>query len=97
MRIGGNGVPKKISDLFEVYRKRLRAPQGSVIDAATEVISDVLGVPMKREYLAYDPKSRILRVNASGPLKSEVSLRREEILNHLKGRLGTKSAPLTIL
>jgi hypothetical protein len=91
------GAPVKISNLFEVYKKRLRAPQKSVVAAATEVVEDVLGIILKENVCEYSPSSRILRINASGPLKSEIFLHKEEILTHLKGRLGDTSAPTQIL
>lgn len=97
MRRVGKGAPTRISDLFEVYRKRLRAPQGSVIDAAVEVIHDVLGVVIDKKHLSYTPHSRTLTIKASGMLKTEVNLKKGEILTHLKGRLGPQNAPTTIL
>ena len=89
--------PVKVSDLFEVYRKRLRAPQKSVIEASVEVIHDVLGVTINSESLLYSAQSRTLTVHARGPLKSEITLHKEDILNHLRGRLGPRSAPTTLL
>jgi hypothetical protein len=97
MRIRKDGPPTKISDLFEVYKKRLRAPQGSVIAATVEVIHDVLGITIETRFFAYTPTTHVLHIKAPGPIKSEIMLRKEEILNHLKGRLGEKSAPTQIL
>ncbi len=95
-RVGKN-APTKIRDLFEVYKKRLRAPQSSVIEAAIEVIHDVLGVEVDKKHLSYAPHSRTLTIKASGMLKTEVNLKKSEILTHLKGRLGPQSAPKSIL
>lgn len=97
MKRVGKSAPTKIGDLFEVYRKRFRAPQGSVIDATVEVIHDVLGIDIDKKNLSYTPHSRTLIIKASGMLKTEVNLKKTEILTHLKGRLGTASAPKTIL
>ncbi len=97
MRMRGDRPPTNIKDLFEVYKTRFRAPQGSVITAAKEVIHDLLGFQVENRLLAYTPQSRILQIRAPGPLKSEILLHKEEILTHLKGRLGAKSAPLQIL
>ncbi len=93
----GDGAPRKISDLFAVYRKRLRAPQGSVIGAACEVIEDLTGIVVRKEACTYSPHGRILRIAIPGPKKSEIMMRREEILTHLKGRLGQEGAPTQIL
>jgi hypothetical protein len=97
MRGRHEGPPKKLSDLFEVYRKRLRAPQGSVVDAAIEVIHDVIGVTLKKSEVTYTPRTRTLTLRTSGMVKSEVHLKKEEILAHLKGRLGPSNAPESIL
>jgi hypothetical protein len=97
MRRVGKGAPTKIGDLFEVYRKRLRAPQSSVIEAAVEVIHDVLGVVVDKKHFSYTPHSRTLTIKTSGMLKTEVNLKKTEILTHLKGRLGPQNAPKNIL
>jgi hypothetical protein len=97
MRRIGKGVPTKISDLFEVYKKRLRAPQGSVIEASVEVIHDVLGITIDKKHISYMPHSRTLTIKTSGMIKTEVNLKKDEILTHLKGRLGPQNAPTTIL
>lgn len=97
MRRVGKGTPTKIGDLFEVYKKRLRAPQGSVIDTVVEVVDDLLGVSVDKKLFTYTPHSRTLTVKASGMLRTEIMLRKDEILSHVRGRLGPKSAPTTIL
>jgi hypothetical protein len=97
MRKRGERPPTNIKDLFEVYRTRLRAPQGSVISAATEVIHDLLGLQVEKTLLSYSPQTRVLHIHVRGPLKSEVLLHKKEILLHLTGRLGAKSAPTEII
>lgn len=87
----------RIGSLFDVYKKRLRAPQGSVIETAREVIAEVTGIALPKEVFEYTPHTKLLRINARGAQKSEVFLHKEEILAHLKGRLGIPSAPTTIL
>jgi hypothetical protein len=97
MRRISKDAPTKIGDLFEVYKKRLRAPEGSVTTAVSEVVHDLLGVTLDKKNLTYSPQTKILTIKASGMVKTEIMLRKEEILTHLKGRLGPKSAPSTIL
>jgi hypothetical protein len=87
----------KISDLFEKYKNTLKAPQGVVVDNFREVMEDLFGLPIKKEQIKYTVYSRTLSVNVQGPLKTEIKLRKKEILNHLKGRLGDNSAPLDII
>ena len=88
---------KKIGDLFEKYRRRLVAPEGSVIDAFIEVVEDVLSFKIQKSKVRYTPASRTLSLTGSGIIKSEIKLHENEILNHLKGRLGEKNAPRAIL
>lgn len=97
MRKHGRGEVVKIGDLFEKYRKKLRAPEKSVIDTALEVIHDLIPAKLTRGMCAYSPHSRILTIRASGPVKMEILLRKKEILNHLEGRLGSQSTPREII
>ena len=87
----------KIGNLFDKYKKTLKAPQGVVIDAFIEVIDDLMGFEIKKEQCRYTVSTKTLGVAVSGPLKSEITIRKKEILAHLKGRLGEKSAPKDIV
>lgn len=91
------GEIKKVGDLFEKYKKTLKAPQGSVIKVFIEVADEVLGISIKKGYVSYSPQSKTISLVSGGPLKSEIYLHKEEILAHMKGRLGEKNAPKTIL
>lgn len=93
----GRGEIVKLSDLFEKYKKTLRAPQGTVIDCFREVVEDVVGVSVSKESVSYSVFTKTLSARVSGPLKSEIKLRKKEILAHMKGRLGDESAPTEIL
>ncbi len=97
MRKRGEGPPIKISSLFEVYKKRLRAPQGTVVSGCVEVVKDLLGITLEARSCEYSPQTRILHIKAHGPMKTEIFLHKEEILTHLRGRLGDKSSPTQIL
>jgi len=89
----GSGEIKKLSDLFEKYRNTLKAPQKTVVSAFCEVVEDVLGVTVDQKKVSYTPHNRTLTLSVGGPLKSEILLHKEEILTHLKGRLGEQGAP----
>jgi hypothetical protein len=93
----GRGEVKRVVDLFEKYRRTLVAPERSVRAAFIEVVEDLAGITIPDELVTYKPSSRTLFVAANGMVKSEIMLRREEILAHLKGRLGERGAPTTIL
>lgn len=88
---------KKVGDLFEKYHRRLVAPEGSVIEAFVEVVEDLLSFKIPKSKVRYTPASKILSLQGKAALKSEIKLHEREILNHLKGRLGEKNAPHTIL
>lgn len=97
MRKEGRGGVVKISELFKVYTDRLRAPQKTVIKTFIEVVEDMFHITLKDDQCAYMVTSRTLTLHAGGPLKSEILLHKKEILTHLKGRLGEKSAPREIV
>ena len=92
----GEGI-KPLGSLFEKYKNQLRAPQGSVVSAFCEVVEDLYGYSIGKDKVMYSVRSRTLSLRISGPLKTEIQLKKKEILTHLKGRLGEKSAPTNIL
>jgi len=87
----------KINQLFETYKKRLQAPQKTVIKTLQEIIRDLLGFEIEKDHCSYNVFNKTLTLNISGTKKTEILIRKEEILNHLKGRLGQKSAPKEII
>ncbi len=93
MRTGGI---KSITSLFDKYARTLIAPQGTVIAASCEVIGDVCGITVLESNIRYTPHSRVLSLQLRGPERTEVLLRKEEVLIHLQGRLGPKNAPKDI-
>jgi len=88
----GEGV-KRVADLFEVYRKRLRAPQKTVVQSFQEVVNDVCGIVLKKDTVSYATNSRTISLKVPGQIKTEIMFKKDEILVHLKGRLGPKNAP----
>lgn len=93
----GRGEITKLSTLFEKYKNILKAPQGVVIDSFREIISELISLDIPKDKISYSVHNRILSVRVAGPLKSEIQLRKKEIITHLKGRLGEHSAPTDIL
>lgn len=91
------GEIKKVADLFEKYRRTLVAPERTVVIAFVEVVEDLVGIAVPPEVVRYSPATRTLSVNGAGPLRAEIRMRRDEILAHMKGRLGERNAPTTIL
>lgn len=86
-----------INDLFSKYRTTLKAPQGAVVGAFIEVVDDLLQVPIDKKAVSYSVHTKILSLRVPGPLKSEILLKKNEILTHLRGRLGAQSAPKNIV
>lgn len=97
MRRKGRGEITKIGNLFEVYKLRLRAPQGAVVKTFQEIMKDLFKVEVRSDQCSYSVATKTLRVTLSGPLRTEMMLRKTEVLTHLRGRLGDKGAPTNIL
>lgn len=91
------GELKKASDLFEKYKARLVAPEGSVVNAFIEVVEDLFGIKLSSSQVKYRPGTKTLSLIGVAPLRQEIKRREREVLDHLKGRLGEKGAPKTIL
>ncbi|MFT7507151.1 MAG: hypothetical protein ACI92I_000290 [Acidimicrobiales bacterium] len=96
MKIQRGGEVKKIGDLFEKYKRTLRAPQGIIVDAFIEVVGDLVGIEIPKERISYSVHNKTLTTQISGPLKTEILLKKEEILMHMKGRIGEQSVPKEI-
>jgi hypothetical protein len=91
------GDVTKVGDLFEKYKRILKAPQGVVVDAFIEVVSDIIGIEIPKESISYTVHNKTLTLRISGSLKSEIFLHKKEILTHMKGRIGQQSVPKIIL
>jgi hypothetical protein len=96
MKNRGQGI-KKISNLFDIYKQKLIAPERSVLNAFLEVVHDLYGWDIPKNYISFNTQSKIISLKTSGTLVSEIKLNKKEILSHLKGRLGEKSAPKDII
>lgn len=88
---------KQIGDLFEKYRKTLRAPQASVEKECVKVIVEVTGFSITQNQLSYTVSTRTLHLKMPSVLKQEILLQREAILSALKSHLHEQSYPKTIL
>lgn len=86
----------KVSTLFEKYKTILKAPQGTVVKQVIEVIEDLTTIRLSEKYIKYSVQSRTLTITAPSALKQELALHRDEIIIHLKARLGERNAPKLI-
>lgn len=87
---------KKIGDLFEKYRKHFKPPQASVEKECVRVIKEVTGFDVSLEQLEYKVNSRTLNLKVSSLLKSELRFHHQAIIDLLKERLGSETAPKNI-
>lgn len=87
---------KQLNGLFERYRTKLVAPEQVVVETAVTVIAELFSLTVTPTQLRYAPATRTLHIQ-HGMLKSELLPHREELLRHLKNRLGSKSAPESIV
>ena len=92
---GGDVV--KVGDLFDKYKRILKAPQGVTITAFIEVVNDLIGVEIPKERISYSIHNKTLTLRIPGPLKTEILLHKKEILIHMQGRIGRQSVPKVIL
>lgn len=88
---------KNINSLFEKYKKTLVAPEASVKLAFVEVIDDMLKIEIDVKAVSYTVSSRTLALSLPSVLKSEILQHQDDIIAHMKGRLGPKNAPQAII
>ena len=87
----------KVGSLFEKYKLRLKPPQGSVINKVIEVIEDITGITLEKTQIKYSIHTKVISLNAPSLIKQEIKLKQDEILIHLKARLGVINTPTLIL
>ena len=87
----------KVSSLFEKYKKRLKPPQGSVIKEVIEVVEDITGIILENSQIKYSIHTKVISIQAPSLIKQEIKLKQDEILIHLKARLGVNNIPTIFL
>jgi uncharacterized Fe-S cluster-containing protein len=95
-KLRGQGI-RHVGSLFEKYTKILRAPQGVVIDATTIIVEEVCRYSLRRDQCQYNATTQILTLRVPGMVKTEILLKKKEILRQLKEVLGEKGAPKDLL
>jgi len=84
---------KHIGDLFERYKTRFKAPQGSVEKEGILVIKAVTNFDLKPEQVVYTVSTKTLSLQVPSILKTEIMFYKSEILAELKKNLGSDSSP----
>lgn len=92
----GQGIVH-VKDLFAKYAATLRAPQKTVTQAFVNAVEDTLGRAIRPEQCSYAPHTQVLTVAASGILKTEILLKKKEILKTMADVLGARNIPKEIL
>ncbi|MEN9920283.1 MAG: hypothetical protein RL538_176 [Candidatus Parcubacteria bacterium] len=88
---------EQLGRLLERYKVFLKPPQASVEKECLQVISEVTGIMLRSDQVSYTVATKTLYIKAPSLLRSELLLRRVELLEAFKGRLGGGSAPSSIL
>ena len=88
---------KKLGDLFEKYKKTIKAPQGSVKKECVRVIKEVSGFDVDLEQMDYKVGTRTLYLSIPSILKNELKFHYEKILLQLREDLGEDVAPKFII
>lgn len=78
---------RSIGALLERF-KNLRPPQAAVVDVFCAAAQAACGVPVPKKAVRYTVATRTIGIIAAGPLKSEIALKRGEILAACVRELG---------
>ncbi len=93
----GEGIVRA-GALFEKYKKILRAPERSVVDAfITAVAGGVPNIHITQNQCVYNPRTRTLTLKMSGPLRTEILINKREILSKMQDVLGPQNTPREIV
>lgn len=87
---------KRLGDLFERYQKRLKPPQSSVEKIVVEVIKEQFNFDIEQTRCSFNVSTKTAYLTIPSILKTEIFLKKNELLEILKERLG-ESAPKEIL
>jgi len=97
MKHSPNSGMHHISDLFSVYRTRLKPPQKTVEKAAVVVIERISGIVVEDTNVVFTPHSRVLALHIPSVIKNEILLFQGVILETLRLELGSDRAPTILL
>lgn len=87
---------KRLGDLFERYQRLLKPPQSSVEKLVVEVIKEKFGFDIDQNKCSYNVSTKTVYLTIPGILKTEIFLKKNELLRSLKEKMGD-NAPNNIL
>jgi hypothetical protein len=87
---------KRLGDLFERYRTRIKAPQASVEKECLVIIKELTQFDLQLSQVEYTVSTRTLSLRVPSILRTEILLKKSEILEKLKAHLGADNCPTYI-
>lgn len=85
-----------IQNILEAYKARLRAPQGSILREVVRAYG-IAGIETEMKDFNYSPATKIVAIKISGPKKSEMLMRKEQVLKEMRTTLREADAPTDII
>jgi hypothetical protein len=79
---------RRLGDLFERYRTKIKAPQASVEKECLVIIKELTQFDLKLSQLEYTVSTRTISLRVPSILRTEILFRKTEILEKLKAHLG---------
>lgn len=90
-------APKPLNALLEKYRTRIRAPQKRIVEVFQHIAEQEIGVHIDTKYITYQVRDKNIFLTCPSLLKSEVSMKKRDILTRMKDILGERDAPQNII
>jgi hypothetical protein len=87
---------RRLGDLFERYRTKIKAPQASVEKECLVIIKELTQFDLKLSQLEYTVSTRTISLRVPSILRTEILFRKTEILEKLKAHLGADNCPTYI-
>lgn len=88
---------EKIGGLFEKYKKLLKPPQSSVEKAFQRILEETTNFTLTTDQITYTVSTKTLYIQAPSIIKSEIQLKKPQLLSLLAKELGVENCPKTIL
>lgn len=87
---------KRLGDLFERYRTRIKAPQASVEKECVLVIKELTNFDLQVSQIEYTVSTKTISLRVPSILRTEILFKKEAILKQLSAHLGADSCPTHI-
>ncbi len=87
----------QLGNLLARYKNLFKPPQATVEKECIAVIAELCGVTLLPHQVEYRVATRTLQLKAPSLLRSELKMKSQLILDELVKRLGSSTAPTTLL